>query len=1825
MLSRPLSAISISALLILLIVSCKQKPNVSSIDYNVLGDYVTAYVPSQIDITDDVRVVLSKSVDTGLHPANSVLEINPSVDGEYSWVGDKEIKFKPSTPLEPNTNYVATLRLAKVFPDVPKSIEEVIFDMSTRTLVISNSVEQTENVDGVSDEMKISGAIKSNMVTDPKWIEENFEVSHSSSDFKISWNHASGNKYHAYEISPVKRGSRDSDLKMKFKKGNFNNNANVTINIPQAGKFSFERYERPENTSQHVSLVFSERLDTRQNLDGLVTIDGYKEKIKLSTIGNTIKVMPTTKVNGSQKIKVAKSIQSIFGNQLEKVVEVTVTFEEAKPEIKLLGKGVLVPDANQVIVPFEAIGLDAVDVEVFKIYENNMLQFLENNSISDQGYNLNGVGHIVYQQKVSLSTLGGNFDAKRLERYALELSKLTNLEKTALYQVRIGFRKAYTSYADAEDVEENVIGKKDDYNQYQSIMKYRYYNYQKKKNPENDEYYNPDRFVNRNLLSTNIGLTAKLGKDKKLHVSTLDIMNANQMAGVEVNVYTQQKQIDQVAYTGKDGLLTIDVDQQPQYIVAKHNGGASYINLNDYRANSLTDFDISGKNKKKGVDGYIYGERGVWRPGDTIHLTFVLDDKLKTLPNDHPVTIEVYDTKGTKRFARTTTNHVAHMYTCSVPTNASDPTGKWRATAEVGDHLFAKNLRVETVKPNRIKMTYPTLPDVVSMFNDQKIQLEADWLHGASASNLNAKVEMRISPATTKFAEYGSYEFDDPARRINDISTQIFDGKLDVNGHASFSLKSNKDLLAPGMLNVSLKTKVFEKSGNFSEDNLMLKANPYSSYVGVKVPTTKWGSRKIDIDKNQPVEMIAVDADGQPLSNRKIKVGLYNARWSWWYNRRDNNIYSYNTAHHYGAVDTITLRTDAKGRATWKTDVAQYGSHMIRVCDDVSGHCTGQFFYAGRSWHREQGSGDQGSTLRFATDKELYEVGDKIKISMPSSKGARVLVSVENNSSVVEEYWVDAKDKETTFDIEVTEEMAPNVYVHLSLIQPYVDRQNDVPLRVYGVKSITVDNPRAQIEPKISTSSQYRPKENYSVKVSESDGQAMAYTLAIVDEGLLDLTRYKTPELYKHFYSKQSLGVKTWDLYDHILNGYGADIERLISIGGDGEIAKEAATAKANRFVPVVHFSGPHYIGAGESKTHNLQMPNYIGAVKVMVVARNNIAYGSTEKSVPVKSELMVLPTLPRVLAPGETLSLPVSVFSMNDKVKDVKVNLSSSNNIQLLNGDTQSLSFSGQGDKLTSFDFKVGENIGVETFKITAQSGSYKAEQEIEIDVRNPNPYDIRFDEKILQSGVEWNHEFASFGTKGTNSGVLELSTIPAINLEQRLGYLMRYPYGCVEQTTSSVFPQLYLDKFVDIDDKQKQQIDRNVKAGIDRLRSFQQRGGGLSYWPGSGNANDWGTSYAGHFLIEASHLGFHIPSGMLDNWTKYQVNTSNNFNGKYYMAQAYRLYTLALVGQPNWSAMNRLKSKNDLQGTPAILLAAAYAIGGQKLVAKEILNTSMTNVDYSPSNAYYYYGSVNRNKALVAQALLHTSEEGNASKLVQEIAKDLGTNRWYSTQTTAMSLLAVSKYVSGQQSSGLEYELSISGGQAVRGSTDKTMVSIPVDVEQLNAGNLQVKNLASQTLFARWIQQGKPKMDQWKSESENLSMKTTYLTMEGAALDISSIQKGTDFIVQTTITNPGTRLVNVENLALHQVFPSGWEIQNDRISGAQTVVESSPFDYQDIRDDRVYTFFNLNGRSSKTFRTVLTATYPGKYYMPDNKCEAMYDKEIRARVAGQIVQVVD
>jgi uncharacterized protein YfaS (alpha-2-macroglobulin family) len=264
--------------------------------------------------------------------------------------------------------------------------------------------------------------------------------------------------------------------------------------------------------------------------------------------------------------------------------------------------------------------------------------------------------------------------------------------------------------------------------------------------------------------------------------------------------------------------------------------------------------------------------------------------------------------------------------------------------------------------------------------------------------------------------------------------------------------------------------------------------------------------------------------------------------------------------------------------------------------------------------------------------------------------------------------------------------MTPNAYVAVTLIQPHAGKTNDRPIRLYGVLPLMVTDPATSLKPVVQTSAEWRPESEVSVRVSEAGGKAMTYTLAVVDEGLLSLTNFRTPDLHGEFFRREALGIRTWDLFDDVSGAYGTALERLLALGGSDSAATNAANQEQSRFPPVAQVLGPFQLPAGRTREQKIKLPRYIGAVRVMVVAGNSAtqpaAFGSVEKSVPVRQPLMILPTMPRVVGPGEEITVPVSVFAMNDSVRNVELTITTDSMFEVVGAATTRRAFERTGEK---------------------------------------------------------------------------------------------------------------------------------------------------------------------------------------------------------------------------------------------------------------------------------------------------------------------------------------------------------------------------------------------------------------------------------------------------------------------------------------------------------------------------------------------------------------
>ena len=1094
---------------------------------------------------------------------------------------------------------------------------------------------------------------------------------------------------------------------------------------------------------------------------------------------------------------------------------------------------------------------------------------------------------------------------------------------------------------------------------------------------------------------------------------------------------------------------------------------------------------------------------------------------------------------------------------------------------------------------------------------------------------------MSLSKVNTQFKNYGQYIFNNPATEFTSSRMDVFSGMLDANGNASFTLKLPESGNAPGMLQANITTRVFEPGGDASINTTSVPFSPFNSYVGINLNQPK--GKYIETDKDHVFDIVTVNPEGKPVNRSGLEYKIYRISWSWWWESSRESFETYVNSSSYTPVASGKLNTiNGKSSFRFRINYPDWGRYLVYVKDTESGHATGGTVYVDwPEWRGRSSKTDPSGVkmLAFSLDKESYEPGETVTAIIPASAGGRALIALENGSEVLQREWLDVSGKEDTkYQFKVTPEMAPNVYLHISLLQPHAQTVNDLPIRMYGVMPVFVTNKETVLQPQIQMPDVLRPETEFNVTVSEKTGKPMTYTLAIVDDGLLDLTNFKTPDPWNEFYAREALGIRTWDMYDNVLGAYTGSYSSLFSTGGD-ETLKPADT-KANRFKPVVRFIGPFSIGKGKSQTHRITLPMYVGSVRTMVVAGENGAYGRAEKTTPVRTPLMILSTLPRVLSTQEEISLPVNVFAMEKEVKNVKVSVSASGGAQISGASQQSVSFVKPGDQLVFFKLKTGNKSGKTTLRVTAEGAGKKVSETIEIELRNPNPAVTLRESKWIENGQSCELSYRLGSRSPENSVKLEISRIPPVDISRRFDFLYNYQHYCTEQLTSKALPLLFISQFKAVDETESQKIKANVQEAIKQLYARQLPNGGFIYWPGSASANEWITSYAGMFLVMAQEKGYAVNANVLNKWKRFQRSAAQNWRtpqqdtGYYWQSdlqQAFRLYTLALAGAPEHGAMNRLKEMEQTLSLQAKWrLAAAYALNGKMKAANELVFNAKTTVEpYSSSAGSYVYGSYDRDESMILETLLLMGREREAFAQAQRVSQSLSREEWFSTQSTAFALMAMGR-LAEKLSGTLDFSWTLHGKQqpAVKSAKavfEKTLATAP------GGGEVTVKNNGKGALNVDLITRTQLLNDTLPAIANNLRLDVRYTDMNGTAISINPIKQGTDFMAVVTVANiSGTSDYN--DLALTHIIPSGWEIYNERMidhpEQATSTDTNNSYTYRDIRDDRVLTYFNLKRGQSKTFTIRLQATYAGTFILPAIQCEAMYDSGAQTKTqAGKVV----
>lgn len=1544
----------------------------------------------------------------------------------------------------------------------------------------------------------------------------------------------------------------------------------LQFQIPSKPKDNDFRLISAEEKDQIATLKFSKELAENQAFQDFIQISP-ELNFRAWSVGKELKISANFEPGEKYQVKIAKGLKSNQG-LINKGEEANITLQkDLDPSLVFANDGVFLPSGAEYQVYIKSRNVKKIHLKVSQIFSNNISEYLryknlvgkKDDSTQEAFYSSDGFNYVakkVIDKKIELKNQKNTWISS-----ALDLSDLKG--KSGIFSVSLS--------VDANDLDykgENV---------YRIINK---------------------ASVSKNLIFSNIALSAQ-NLNKQLVVHARDFSKNEALENVKIELVSKQNQILQSQNTDSNGdaKFQIQEDDEILYILASKENQISVLRFSNPL--STDGYDVEGDQNHEMIKAFIYTDRGVYRAGDSVHLSVVAREN--TNPLKHPINFTLINPKNQKIIENQILKSQNDIYYTQINLDKNAINGLYRANFNIAGVEFSKDILVQSVVPNRIKVELNA--DENRSLDDGSLnyELSSKYLFGALASNLKYQSVVYFSPKNYHNSKYKDYIFTNPSSLI--ISASADDkGNLDEKGRVQSSVEIPKNILnSQGYnFNARIVSEVFEKGGRSVKAVKDVNLNRYDYFVGMKALANSYVSEGETID----FYAIVSDLKEKLVSGKTLEYRIYQNDYYWWwdYDSYDEFLRSIKQDTNTKLIEKGELTSSSEPMKFSFNTSNYYGQMFIELIDKESEVSTGQSFYVS-SWG-EPSYADVVSSLKIKSDKNKYKIGQSAKIEFESVAGAKALITLSSNSKIIDRFVMDTQDESTSIELAMKKEYAPNIYVSVSLFQDYNKIDNDRALRLFGVIPLYVEDENTKLDLELKTPDKILPNSDFEIEIQSKDKRAFNYTVAIVDEGLLDLTDFKTPDIWKGFYAKTGFTLKTYDTYSQIIPKFtGGD-----SVLGGLRVDKNRDDS-AQRFKPVALFNTPARSDETGFAKLKFKMPSYMGSVRVMVVANENDAYGSVSKDIQVSAPLVMLETLPRTLKIGDNFTLLTQIFKTENRIKNATLSVRSKNSLIKISPDTQTIDFKSATNLEVMMDANVSDNrIGKELLEFELKSEDYTYKNEIEIDIKPINAYTYENNTSLIKAGESKEFIIKDY-ILGTTNATLKLSPTPILDMDKRIKYLLNYPYGCIEQTTSAVLPQLFLDKFSTEFDKQK--AINNINAAIERYSNFQTADGGFAYWQGGDESNAWGSNYAGMFLILAKQNGYFVPDSMYERWLKYEQNFVQKSVYRDYMMdiKANSLYLLAMAKKPNISEMNLLYDNlNTLSTEAKWQLAAAYKLAGVEDTAKQI--ASKISIEPDSKYSFYTYGSLVRDEAIIANAYKQIYGTNN-EELLQKISDTLLSKDYLSTQSTGYALyaLAMGANLENMNENFMDATLKI----------DDQAYTINQNQMQIFSFNDEKAIVsANKDIFVSFGVEG-VKASENPAFSNKISLDRAFYDEKGNKISPSEIGSGQTFYMRISVSlNEGANYVS--NIALTQILPSGWEVSNTLLDdNTPSFIKNSNYDFIDVRDDKIMWFFGLNKNRTHHFYIKLNAITPGSYTLSGAYAEAMYDDTYRALSESEKVVV--
>ncbi len=1730
------------------------------------------------------------------------VKFEPKIDGKFKWISGNKLLFSPDVPLQPIQSYKAVVT-NKVLFGKNLSLKSYTYEFRTLDFDVVKADFFWTHIPNGEYKISIKANIYFNYPVNPGMLKDYLsflEDGKEINNFKIVPDKASD--VIAVDLGDIQQTNKEQQLSVKIKKGLMSVIGKKGLEDTREFSYKLAPITKLAITGVSSGLNGDKKwieVSTTQRVDDKKLKDYVKlnpaEKVTFYVNENSFRIEGVFDKVQSVDLLVKKGLPGLYGGELEFEFEQQVTFVNLDPSIRFTdNRGKYLMLSGQKNLELSAVNIPGVDIEVSQIFKNNILYFLKqyNNSYYYNDnyyyyspyYNVNNYGHRLYKEKKILKD-----NPNALEKFNVNLDEIQKSKLKGIFVV-------------------NVTSTRDRW-----------------------------RRASKMVALSDLGIIAKKAPDQLL-VFVNSIATTEAVGNAVITLISSNNQVVLTGKTNTEGVASFEnlkeslKDFIPRVITVEKGEDFNFIDLNETRIETSR-FDVGGQTEyTSGFKTFLYGDRKLYRPGEDVHLSgIVRDDFTRTIKNV-PVLLKIISPTGKVYDNYKLNLNDEGSFDISFKMHAYAQTGQYRAEVYTGSEslIGTYTFNVEDFVPDKIRVLLKTDKKDITPGEDVNIGVNAEYLFGAKASGLRYETDFQLRHKTFVSKRYPAFTFGNSNFQNPNIPNSFVKGSLDEQGNTNIKFTAPSDLKSSGIITGYAFVSIFDLSGRTVNRMTSFDIYPEKNFIGIKSPGYYFGT-------NEAINFkaVAVDKSDNPIQNFKADAKLVRLVWQTVLKKNNSGKYVY-ASEKKEEVQWEKEIDLSGGEKTIPVNVSKNGEYELRISRKQSDYYQAARFYA-YGWASTTASSfevDKEGRVEIVFDKKSYAPGEKAKILFTTPFAGKMLITMER-SGIYSYKYIEVNNRSTQIEMNIEEKYIPNVYITATLFRKHTADQSIPFLVAHGIASVKVERKSLHLPVAIIAPKKIKPGRQVEVTIKTSKQKNIFITLAAVDEGILQIKDYKTPDPYGFMYAKRALEVTGYDLYKLLL----PEIISLKSPGGD-EVAKQLQKRTnpitTKRFNLLAVWSGILKTdGSGEVKIPLKISEDFNGEVRLMAAAYKDNQFGSADERMKVSDDLIIEPQIPRFLAPNDSLIMPVSLINTTNSPGNTQVNLAVEGPLRIGSAKSQNIRVPANSSATVQFVIATGEKIGTGKIFIKT-SGFANVKNETNISVRPASPYYTESFTGEIYNDAKINLQPASDYMEGTVQSVLTISKFPAIKFAKFLKYLVGYPYGCVEQTVSKLFPQLYFEDLAKLVAPQYYRTTTPVyfvQEGIRKLESMQLNDGSMSYWPGETYSNWWGSVYAAHFLVEAKKAGFNVSDNVLTKLLGYiagkarekkvidYVTYDNNKRTVTKIANKeilYSLYVLADAGRGDISTMNYYKSKPALVSNDCkYLLAGSYALMDNWQSYYQLIPKN-----YVPEKTERLTGgsfdSEARANAIMLNVLLEVDPSNKQIPfIIKHLTQIMG--RIYSTQDRSFAFLALGKAAK----LGAFYDVNVDVFTDGKKAGEYKGKDITLNLDP-NSKSIELKGSKQGRVYYFYNIKG-IKKGNVKPFDSHLKVRRSYFDYQtGNYIVNNQFYQGQLVVCKIELTGGET---SADNIVITDLLPSGFEIDNPRLSETPQLSKkysgSMNVQYMDIRDDRLLLFTNAKRNTTKTFYYLIRVVNKGKFTLPVISAEAMYDSEISSINGEDIVKV--